>query len=265
MSVDRRYSEQEITRIFKQATKAQETAQRHLSDGEGLTLAELQEIGNEAGITSEFIARAAAAMDRTLPTPPPKTYLGSTVSVQRTVELPGALSDDQWDRLVVDLRETFNAAGAVGREGSLRQWRNGNLHVLVEPTESGHRLSFRTLNENLRMVMGTGLGFFLTGMLLILMLAVTGDFAVELANTIAVSAFAAAGLGGIGYAAYRLPRWAKLRGQQMEAIASRAAARMADPPATPLPASDSPAAMDLDLPVSTADVSLRKRSGPSRA
>jgi DNA-3-methyladenine glycosylase II len=37
------------------------------------------------------------------------------------------LSDDQWDRLVVDLRETFNAAGIVGREGSLRQWRNGNL------------------------------------------------------------------------------------------------------------------------------------------
>ena len=71
MSPERRYNEQEIAGIFKQAAEAQETAQRHLSHTEGLTLAELQEIGKEAGITPEFIARSAAAVDRTDHTEPP--------------------------------------------------------------------------------------------------------------------------------------------------------------------------------------------------
>src|SRR5215207_1734059 len=118
MSPERQYNEQEVAAIFKHAAAGQESAQRQLPQGGGLTLAELEQIGKEAGITPEYIARAAAAA-RTGPVMPPTTYLGFPVSVARTVDLPGPLSDEAWDRLVADLRETFQATGEVRHDGSL--------------------------------------------------------------------------------------------------------------------------------------------------
>ena len=47
MPMDRRYSEEEIEAIFKVAAEAQEVAQRRVSSSEGLTMAELQEIGGK--------------------------------------------------------------------------------------------------------------------------------------------------------------------------------------------------------------------------
>ena len=58
------------------------------------------------------------------------------VGVSRTVTSAGNFTEREWERLVVDLRETFDAKGAVKREGSFRQWTNGNLQALVEPTAS---------------------------------------------------------------------------------------------------------------------------------
>jgi len=253
MSAERRFGEHEIAAIFKQAAEAQEVAQRQLSHSEGLTLAELQQIGKEAGITAEFIARAAAATARSEQTPPPTTHLGFPVSVARTIDLPGPLSDENWDRLVVDLRETFQASGEVRRDGSLRQWRNGNLHVLVEPTESGHRLRLRTLNTNLKNAVGVGLAFFVMGLLFMLILATTGDFGVDLAGTLFVSLFAAMGLGSIGVAAYRLRRWSEERARQMEVIAARTAERAGAQSATALRELDPLGRLERDMPAEPED------------
>ena len=59
MPTDHRYSEEQIRAIFQEAAEAQEAAEQTGPHGEGLTLAELQRIGAEAGIAPEFIARAA--------------------------------------------------------------------------------------------------------------------------------------------------------------------------------------------------------------
>ncbi|WP_457653855.1 hypothetical protein [Rhodocaloribacter sp.] len=134
-------------------------------------------------------------------------------------------SDEDWDRLVVDLRETFQAPGEVLRDGSLRQWRNGNLHVLVEPAESGHRLRFRTLSETLKGGLIGGLLFLVMGLFLMLLVVAKGKFLVDMGKTMLVAMFALAGLGGMGVTAYRLPRWRAERERQMEAIAARAVER----------------------------------------
>lgn len=194
-----------------------------MSSSEGLTLAELQQIGRETGITPEFIARAAATVDRVDSALPSDTYFGLPVSVARTVDLPGTLSDGDWDRLVVDLRETFEAHGEIRRDGSLREWRNGNLRALVEPTESGDRLHFRTRKGNAQSGLLGGLAFFAMGLAFLLIAAVTGRLADP--DSLVLALFAAIGLGSAGIAAYRLPRWAEERGQQMEAIAARAIER----------------------------------------
>ena len=68
----------------------------------------------------------------------------------RTVYLDRPVSDHEWDLLVVDLRETFNARGKLRQEGSFRQWTNGNLQVLLEPTDSGERLRLKTVKSGAR-------------------------------------------------------------------------------------------------------------------
>jgi len=231
MSPERQYSEEEVAEIFKRATEDQELAQRQLPHGGGLRLAELEQIGKEAGITPEYIARAAATLDRIGPISPPATALGFEISVARTVDLPGPLSDEAWDRLVADLRETFQATGEVRHDGSLRQWRNGNLHALIEPTDSGHRLHLRTLNGNARGALLGGLAFFAINLAFMLISAFSAGMD---PGTLLVALLSAIGLCSMAVAAYQLPRWREERARQMEAIAARAVELAGAPPAAVL-------------------------------
>ncbi|MDH4351703.1 MAG: hypothetical protein OEW56_11195, partial [Gemmatimonadota bacterium] len=154
---DRRYSEEEVAAIFERAAEAQQTARRQLPSGEGMTVADLQEIGREVGIPPELVAQAARAIEHR-GRPASRTFLGLPIGVGRTIELDRELTDAEWGRLVVDLRETFDARGKVSYEGPFRQWTNGNLQALVEPTPTGHRIRLRTVKGDARSLMTGGLG-----------------------------------------------------------------------------------------------------------
>jgi len=220
LSPERRYSEQEITEIFRQAAEAQETAQGQMSQSEGLTLAELQEIGKEAGITPEFISSSAAAVDRMDLVHSPTRYLGIPISAARTVDLPGPLSDANWNRLVEDLRDTFEATGKLQRDGAVREWANGNLRAVVEPTETGHRLSLRTLKGNAKGLIWAGFAAAFLGIVTLTQVLFSGDpFS---ARTLSLVMMSVALLGSMGFSAFRLPFWAKERERQMDKIATRA-------------------------------------------
>ena len=141
---ERRYTEDEAAEIFRVAAELEERAPRALAPAEGLTIAELQAIGREAGLSPELVARAAKRAAE----PPARAFrfLGLPIGVSRTVEVDEPLADGDWEELVSELRETFEAKGVVRYDGPFRQWSNGNLHVLVEPTPAGHRLRIRTRN-----------------------------------------------------------------------------------------------------------------------
>lgn len=226
MSDERHYNEAEIAKIFETATEAQTSGTARPVGAEGMTLAQLQEIGHDVGIPAELVAEAAARLDRPLPVPAPaRRFLGLPLGVGRTVELGRRLTDDEWERLVADLRETFDARGTVLQEGSLRQWVNGNLHVMLEPSDSGHRLRFRTMNGQSLALMGMGAMF--TGMsaFLAVALAIKGKVGAEL---FLPGMMALGGLAAAAFGALRLPGWARLRSRQMEAIAARLLARIED-------------------------------------
>ena len=53
---ERHYTENEVAEIFKLATDPDQPARSALPPGEGMTLAQLQDIGREAGIASERVA-----------------------------------------------------------------------------------------------------------------------------------------------------------------------------------------------------------------
>src|SRR5437867_3288975 len=154
---ERRYNDKEIAAIFRAAAEeGPQSPQREVARDEGLTLAELQAIGSEVGIPSDAVAQAARAVDVRLGAAS-RTFLGLPIGVARTVNLNRRLTDEEWERLVVQLREVFNARGRTRSEGSLRQWTNGNLQVLLEPTETGHRLRFGTLHGGARASIGAGI------------------------------------------------------------------------------------------------------------
>ncbi|HKJ03198.1 MAG TPA: hypothetical protein VJ997_12105, partial [Longimicrobiales bacterium] len=135
MDSERRYSDDEVSEILDRATEAQLSRPPAGGGSAGLTLHQLQEIGREVGIPEGVITRAATSLDQ----PRPKavanqTFLGQTIGVGRVVDLPRPLTDQEWNRLVVDLRETFNAKGRISGQGAFRQWSNSNLQALLEPT-----------------------------------------------------------------------------------------------------------------------------------
>jgi hypothetical protein len=142
--------------------------------------------------------------------------------VSRIVELPRRLTDDEWERPVVRFRKVFDARGSMRADGSLRDWRNGNLHVYLEPTERAYRLRFRTVNGSSQGMVGGGI--------MAIGVAAAVTVATALSGTLghavpAVALLASVGVTWIATGVLRLPRWARIRGRQMEALAIEAALR----------------------------------------
>jgi hypothetical protein len=216
---ERRYSDAEVAAIFEQAAESTQAGAQHATPAEGMTLAELEAIGREVGIPAESIVRAANSLEQASP-PPSRTFLGFPVGVARTVPLERRLSEEEWERLVVDLRETFDARGTVRSEGSLRQWTNGGLQALLEPTATGHRLRLRTTKSDAVGMLGGGLGMFAFAAVMFVAAALRGALD-DPGFLLAVGVLAIFGAVMFASSALRLPRWARTRRRQMEEIAAR--------------------------------------------
>jgi hypothetical protein len=224
---ERKYREEEVSEIFALATSAQGSTLPAPTGQEGLTLAELQEVGHEVGLPPERVAQAAATLDARGATLPRQKMLGFPVSAGRVVELPRAATDREWQFLLAELRETFGAKGEVSAHGSVREWSNGNLHAVLEETEAGHRLRMGTYKGNAVELNVMGAAFFGMAIMILAALISKGKTGVELFFP---AFFAAAGTTALGANLLRLPRWAGEREQQMEHIAGRAQALLSGPP-----------------------------------
>ena len=228
---DRRYNDKEIAAIFRAAADGPQRPQREVPSDEGLTLTDLQAIGREVGIEPEAVALAAQSLD--VRSAAPRRMFGLPIGVSRTVNLNRRLSNEEWERLVVQLREVFRARGSTRSDGSLRQWTNGNLQVLLEPTETGHRLRFGTVHGAASASIGAGFAALAVAGVMAVVTAITGHFNGALPG---IGFIVLAGAGMITSGAVRLPRWARLRSRQMDALA----AQLATPPGSyQLPASAS--------------------------
>lgn len=215
---DRRYTDDEVTEIIARASEKELDSRTRLQPADGLTLAELQKIGSEAGIAPALIAQAARSLDEP-PPPAPPVFLGLPLGAARTVRLERKMTDAEWEQLVIALRETFDARGVIRTEGSFRSWSNGNLQCLVEPDGEGQRIRFRTVRGNARPMLFMGLGM--------MGVSVVGAISDMLVNSISFGdlsqmltiALTGATIFAIG--ALPLPRWAKLRQRQMDELAEK--------------------------------------------
>jgi hypothetical protein len=215
---DRRYTDDEITTIFHVAAEAVATPPHKRSGADGLSLADLQAIGREVGISPDAVAHAAQTLE-VRQGAVNRTFLGLPIGVERRVTLERRLTDEEWERLVVQLRDVFQARGRTESKGSLRQWTNGNLYVLVEPTPTGDRLRLGSLHRGATSSLRLGLAAFGSAAVL----AIANVAGGQLASMGAVAGLSAAGVFLLANGALRLRGWARLRGRQMEDIAAQLA------------------------------------------
>jgi hypothetical protein len=216
MMTERRYREDEVRKIFKLATTDKVASAPASRTPSGLTLAEMQSIGQEVGIEPDMVARAAAALDTTAPTSTRKS-LGMPVEVGSLVPLPRALTDHEWEMLVSELRRIFRARGHVSAMGSIREWRNGNLHVVVEPAQTGYRLRLGTFKGDAAGINALG-GF-----------AIAASLATFLAHylindptaLIPPTLMGAGGVAALVTNWLRLPAWARKRETHFQEIAAK--------------------------------------------
>lgn len=217
---ERRYSEAEVQEIFERATEVQAKGGGSQKARDGLTLAEVQEIGREVGVSSDLIEAAARSLDRPGPRPvEKKRFLGVPIGVGRIVELPRRLNEEEWHRLVVHLRETFDARGKVREEGRFREWTNGNLQALLEPSGSGERLRLRTEKGSARPGLGVGAGLLGGGVLFSLLHLLTGGDMGQ--DPESMTTLIIVGAVFLAVNLFRLPPWARTRERQMEELAER--------------------------------------------
>ncbi len=218
MTDERRYRDGEIRKIFDLATRGDDVGSPPATVPDGLTLAELQDVGREVGVSPARVASAAAALDGHQEVLPRGRTLGMPTSVGRVVDLPRTLTDDEWELLVAELRATFGAKGHVTSHGTLREWSNGNLHAFVEPTETGHRLRLTTFKGNAMEINAIGGVLLLFAIMMFVLLLGKDDVGPEF---VIPFFFALLGGGALAGNMLRLPRWASEREQQMEYIANR--------------------------------------------
>ncbi|HYH83540.1 MAG TPA: hypothetical protein VEX86_27340 [Longimicrobium sp.] len=242
MPDERKYRDDEVAQIFEQAATARQSPAPHaLAPAEGMTLAELQAIGGEVGLAPERIAEAAAALDVRRDVVR-RSDFGMPVSVRRTVDLPRAPTDREWEMLVADLRETFNARGKEHSHGGIREWHNGNLHAYVEPTPTGgYRLRLGTTKGNALALNRVGAVALVMALVFFVILFLRGDVA---AGIMAPLMFAAMGGGAMGINAVRLPGWAREREEQMAQVAARAQVLLGGNPEPAQLASGDPRAIE---------------------
>ena len=225
MADERRYDENEVAAIFEGAS-APAVSRGDSPSATGMTLAELQAIGREVGIAPERIADAAATLDRAPVAIPRRRDFGMPLSAAHIVEIPRPLTDREWSLVVADLRETFGARGKESTHGETREWTNGNLHAFVEPTRTGYRLRLGTLKGDALALNRMGAFGIAMGVVVSAVSLVTGDPSTAFPGMILGSM----GAGAFLVNAVRLPRWVRLREEQMREIAERTRALVASGP-----------------------------------
>ena len=114
---------------------------------------------------------------------------------------------EEWEQLVVQLRDVFHARGRTKVDGALRQWTNGNLYVLLEPTPTGDRLRLGSLHGGATASLRLGL----VAVAATAILAVANLLGGQVASGGALAGLLAGGLFLLGNGAFRLRGWARLR------------------------------------------------------
>jgi hypothetical protein len=212
---DRRYTDEEVQQILADAAQSEGTRSSGDEGEPGMTLAEIQRVASEAGLSSTAVVTAAAALDRKAVATAAPRVLGLKSGVADSVSLARPMSDIEWRKFVSVLRDTFEASGREDQVEGRREWQNGNLRVAVESVGTGAILDMRTRKESARGLMRGGLAVAGMSAVFEIALAVIGA---NPRGMMAILPITATGIGMSALGALQLPTWLSARRRQFAAI-----------------------------------------------
>lgn len=136
MAIERRYTDQDVTRILQRAAELDTTVESGALV-KGLGLSELREIAQAVGLDPALVERAAAELDRTSPHSSHPFFGRGPVSAQTRV-VPGALGREAIGELIAVVDERVPAQGSVGEALGLVRWsaadRTLGYQVAIKPS-----------------------------------------------------------------------------------------------------------------------------------
>ena len=238
---ERTFSDDEVRDILERAADRQAAADKALvRTRPGMSLAELEQIASEAGISPEHVrAVALQGLDRhhvRSAVPVLTRNAAGEVGLLGERTFPGRVSDEAWGRIVQDLRSTFNVVGQATEFGQTREWLSvsatgGMEPVTVRMEREGEdtRLSmFRGTKQRKGLAYGIPVMFAGAAVVFTILFLLTGE-----ADTWGLPAFLGilGGLGGIvGPVSLRL--WTASQTKKFQEVMDRAQLLAAADPGT---------------------------------
>lgn len=157
------YSESEAAAILESAARRQGVAEPGATVG--LTLSELQSVATEAGIEARHVSAAIAELGSGEGTR--RRVAGLQAEATRSVLLERPVSEEEWGRIVADLRREFGAVGVTSDVGMVRAWASAAsesevpVRASLEPEDIGARLTLtQRPGDIVGMLMMIGVGVF---------------------------------------------------------------------------------------------------------
>jgi hypothetical protein len=119
---DRKFNDEEVALIIKRAAELQQTEQAEAEPGNAMTLAEVEQIAQEAGIDPRLIRRAAQGLDRPIETNRPSPWVGAPTRLVFERVVDGEIPVDEFEPLVNEIRRTFGENGIPSVLGRTLAW-----------------------------------------------------------------------------------------------------------------------------------------------
>lgn len=177
---ERTYTEEEVAAIFARAAERQRSASTH-GLAPGLTLAEVEQAGYEAGLDPASIRAAAAQLDAEHRYP-----TRSKIAVaERWVEAP--IAAGAWEDLVASLRHQFGTTTAWwGKDtaslGEAQEWTHSavsGVHTTVTLSPREERVLLRVVQESAGLEDERGMGWLMAAFLALIPSMLAGALVAE--------------------------------------------------------------------------------------
>ena len=156
---ERRYDDDEVALILHRAVETTADGSER-EPGKGLTLADLKEIGAEAGIAVAGIERAARTLDVRADSPATGAVLGMPTTVQLERVVPVRLKDEHLPQLLDLIRSELARQGIVEEVLGGFEWRarSGTGGRYVSIRSEGEQTRIRVLGNYRDGLLGCTLG-----------------------------------------------------------------------------------------------------------
>lgn len=144
------FTDEEVRTIMERAARQQQASEaRGLKPGGGTSLESLEEIATEVGIDAGYVKAAARELTLKRDAAPAATVLGVARRTDVVRVVPGTVSDEEWGRIVSEVRRMSAATGTVSEFGQVREWVSSHaapsagmpIQVRLEPVEGGTLIS----------------------------------------------------------------------------------------------------------------------------